>query len=75
MDLKALPGSNKGHKYILCIKDEVTNYLIVILIHQPRSEEMGGCHHREHNYKILYAQLYNNGSRQHIHVFSHELFI
>ena len=41
MDLKVVPRSNKGHKYVLCIIDEVTNYLIMILIHQSRSEEIG----------------------------------
>ena len=41
MDLKVIPGSNKGHKYILCIIDEETNYSIMILIHQSRSEEIG----------------------------------
>ena len=28
MDLKVMPRSYKGHKFILCIIDEVTNYLI-----------------------------------------------
>ena len=41
IDLKVMPRSNKGHKYILCIIDEVMNYLIVIPIHQSRSEEIG----------------------------------
>ena len=36
-----MPRSCKGHKYILCIIDEVTNYLITILIHQAKSEEVG----------------------------------
>ena len=36
-----MPRSNKGHKFILCIIDEVTNYLITVPIHQYRSEEMG----------------------------------
>ena len=30
----------KGHKYILCIIDEVTGYLVTVLIHQSRSEEI-----------------------------------
>ena len=30
MDLKAIPRSHKGHKYILCIIDEVINYLIMV---------------------------------------------
>ena len=33
--------SNEGHKYILCTIDEVTNYLIMVPIHQSRSEEIG----------------------------------
>ena len=40
MDLKVMPRSNKGHKYILCILDEVMNYLITVLIHQSRSGEI-----------------------------------
>ena len=40
MDLKVMPRSNKGHKYILCIIDEVTNYLITVPIHQSKSEEI-----------------------------------
>ena len=41
MDLKVIPRSNKGHKYILCIMDDVTNYLITVPIHQSKSEEGG----------------------------------
>ena len=41
MDLKVMPKSHKGHKLILCIIDEVTNYLITVLIYQARSEEIG----------------------------------
>ena len=41
MDLKVMPRSYKGDKFILCIIDEVTNYLITVLIHQSRSEEIG----------------------------------
>ena len=41
MDLKVMPRSYKGHKYILCIIDEVTNYLITVPIFQARSEEIG----------------------------------
>ena len=36
-----MPKSNKGHKFILCIIDEVMNYLITVPIHQSRSEEIG----------------------------------
>ena len=41
MDLKAMTRSYNGHKYILCIIDEVTYYLITVLKHQSRSEEIG----------------------------------
>ena len=41
MDLKVMPRSHKGHKFILCIIDEVTNYLITVPIHQARAEEIG----------------------------------
>ena len=41
MDLKVMPRSNKCHKYIFCITDEVTKYLIMVPIHQSRSEEIG----------------------------------
>ena len=41
MDLKVMPQSHKGHRYILCIIDEVTNFLITVPIFQARSEEIG----------------------------------
>ena len=41
MDLKVMHKLYKGHKYILCIIDEVTNYLIAVPIFQARSEEIG----------------------------------
>ena len=41
MDLKVMPQSHKGHRYILCIIDEVTNFLIMVPIFQARSEEIG----------------------------------
>ena len=43
MDLKVMLRSNKGHKYILCIRDEITNYLIVVPIHWSRSEDIGNA--------------------------------
>ena len=36
-----MPCSSKGHKFILCIIDEVTNYLITVLIYQSKAEEIG----------------------------------
>ena len=36
-----MPKSQKGHMFILCIIDEMTNYLITVPIHYSRSEEVG----------------------------------
>ena len=41
MDLKVMPRSQKGHKFNLCIIDEMTNYLITVPIYHSRSEEVG----------------------------------
>ena len=41
MDLKVIPQSSKGHKFILCIIDEVTNYLIMVPIYQSKAVEIG----------------------------------
>ena len=41
MDLQVMPKSHKRHKFILCVIDEVTNYLITVLIYHARSEEIG----------------------------------
>ena len=41
VDLKVMPRSKKGHHYILCVIDEVTNYLITAPIYQAKSEEIG----------------------------------
>ena len=41
MDLKVMPKSYKGHKFNLCIIDEVTNYFITVPIYHSRSEEIG----------------------------------
>ena len=36
-----MPRLQKGHKFILCIIDEMTNYLITVPIYHSRSEEVG----------------------------------
>ena len=36
-----MPKSSKGHKFILCIIDKVTNYLITELMYQLKVEEVG----------------------------------
>ena len=41
MDLKVMPRSCRGDRYILCVIDEVTNYIIMVPIKQSKSEEVG----------------------------------
>ena len=41
MDLKVMPKSYKGDRYILCVIDEVTNYIITAPMKQAKSEEIG----------------------------------
>ena len=36
-----MPRSQKGHKFILCIINEETNYLVTAPIIQAKSEEVG----------------------------------
>ena len=55
MDLKVMPHSSKGHKFILCIIDEVTNYLITVPIYQSKAEEIGDAliEHVMTKYRVL----------------------
>ena len=74
MDLKVMPRSHKGHKYILCIIDEVTNFLITVpnfscKVRRGRRGTSGTC-----NNQILHTRIYNIGSRQHIYVIINDLF-
>ena len=39
--LKVMPQSCRGHRYLLCVIDEVTNYMITTPIKESRSEEVG----------------------------------
>ena len=41
MDLNVMPKSHKGHKFILCLIDEVTNYLITVPMYHAKSKEVG----------------------------------
>ena len=41
MDLKVMPKSYRGDRYILCVIDEVTNYIITAPVKQAKSEEVG----------------------------------
>ena len=43
MDLKVMPKLYKCHRFILCIIDEVANYLITVPIYHSRSEEIGNA--------------------------------
>ena len=40
-DLKMMPRLQKGYWYILCMIDEMTNYLVTAPLYQARSEEVG----------------------------------
>ena len=40
-DLKVMPRLQTGHWYILCVIDEMINYLITTPLYQARSEEVG----------------------------------
>ena len=40
MDRRVIPRLHKGHKFILCIIDKVTNYSITLPIYQAKSEEL-----------------------------------
>ena len=41
MDPKVMPKSYKGDRYILCVIDDVTNYIITAPVKQANSEEIG----------------------------------
>ena len=64
MDLKVMPRLYKGHRYILCIIEEVTNFLVTVVIFKQirrvRRSTFRTCHN-----KILHTRIYNNGSCHH----------
>ena len=41
VDLTVMARSHKGHKFILVVIDEVTNFMVTIAIYQSWSEEIG----------------------------------
>ena len=67
--------SKKGHQYILCITDKVTNYLVTAPFYQAGSEEVGNVliEHIITKYGTPECMMMDLDS--HIHVFSDELFI
>ena len=75
MDLKVMLMSQKGHWYVLCIIDEVTNYLVSATLYQAKSEEVGKALTEHVVSKIWNTIIHNDGSWQCIHVFSNELSI
>ena len=70
-----MPRLYKGHKFILCIIDEVTDYLITVPIHQFRSRRNIGCINREYYLKVVCTQLHYNGPRQCIHIYTDEYIL
>ena len=72
MDRKVMPKSHKGHRYILCVIDEVTHFLITVPIFQSRSGEVGEAFRMCHN-EILYTRLHYNRPGQCIYVLTHDL--
>ena len=72
-DLKVMPKSHKGHKYILCIINEVTNYLITVPIFQAKSEEVGEAILEHIITKHCIPDYITIGSGQCIYVFTCEL--
>ena len=58
-----MPRSQKGHKFILCVIDEVTNYLITVSICHGKSEEVGEALIENDISKVLHSRLHYYGSR------------
>ena len=59
MDLKVTPQSCQGHKFILCVIDEVINYLITVPIYQLNVEEIGDVliEHIVAQYRTLHSKM------------------
>ena len=75
MGLKVMPRSHKGHKFNLCIIDEVINYLITVSIYQAKSDEMVEALKENMKTKYFHSRIYHNGSGQCIYVFVHDVLI
>ena len=41
LDFKVMPRLYKGHKFILVVIDEITNFMVTVPIYESRSEETG----------------------------------
>ena len=75
MVLKVMPQSEKGHKSILCIIDEVTNYLIAVPIYQLKAKEIGDALIENVITKYCVPDCIMDGSRQCIYVITYELSV
>ena len=72
-DLKVMPKSRKGHRYILCVIDEVPNFLVTVPIFQARSEGVGEALLEHVITKTLYTRLHYTGPGQCMHVLTHDI--
>ena len=68
-----MPRSHKGHKYILCVIDEVTNFLVMVPIFQARSEEIGEALLEHVITKHCIPDYNYNGPGQCIHVITYDI--
>ena len=75
MELKVMPRSHKGHKYILCTINEVTNYLIMLPIFQARSEEIGEALIENIITKYCIPEYVIMDKRKCIHAFTYDILI
>ena len=76
MDLKVMPKLYKGHKFILCVIDELTNYCITMPIYQGISRQIRrsrGCIDMQHHIKVWHTRLHDNGSGHCIYVYNYKL--
>ena len=72
MYLKVMPKSYKGCRFILCVIDEVTNYMITAPIYQSRSEEIREALIENVISKYCVSE-YEHELGQHIYVNTYEL--
>ena len=64
MDLKVMPRSYKGYKFILVVINEIINFMVTISIYQSRSEEKGDAlkEHVFSKYSILELMIMHQDS-------------
>ena len=75
MDLKVMPRLQKGHCYIMCIIDEMTNYFVTDPLYQVRLRRHRRSPNKKCNKQVWYPRVHDNGPRQHIYVHIDELHI